>query len=188
MAKHNSKTNWHFLILGIIILSLSLYNTSSKKPITPSKQITIELSKDIINVKGRKSEIDYKFWTKAYHNQFNILKGSISSGKRKPISKLKEGQGLDVIISKNDFYNLNNTNKDITVRGLSINGTHLMSQSEFQNNRESYGQRIQIFSIFIAIMLIINALFKISKKINYLLVGIFASTILIMKIFEFGIY
>jgi hypothetical protein len=187
MAK-KSNINWYFLILGIIILSLSLSSTSSNDLITPSKQITIELSKDIISVKGRKSEIDYKFWTKAYQNQFNILNGSISRGKHKLISNLKEGQKLELIISKKDFHNLNHNYNNITVRGLSMNGTHLMSQNEFLNNRESYGQRIQIFSIFFATILIINALFKISKKINYILIGTFASTILIMRIFEFGIY
>ena len=52
------------------------------------EKIRVELYKDITNVKGLRSSVDYKFWTKEYKNQFNILNGSISNGKHQEIADL----------------------------------------------------------------------------------------------------
>lgn len=74
MTKQKSNFNWYFLLAGILILFFGLtYNQSTNQ--SSLEKITVELDKDIIMVKGRRSSIDFKFWTKEYKNQFNILNG-----------------------------------------------------------------------------------------------------------------
>lgn len=72
VTKQQSNFNWYFLLAGSLILYFGL--TSNQPTIQSSlEKITVQLDKDIINVKGRRSAVDYKFWTKEYKNQFNIL-------------------------------------------------------------------------------------------------------------------
>jgi len=188
MAKKKSSINWYFLIAGAIILYFGLSKSKSSEQNIQSRPITVELSKDIINVKGRKSKIDYKFWTKEYQNQFNIIDGSITRGKHESISNLKGGQKVELLIRELDFTELGKSQKDITVKGISLNGNSLMSEAEFNKNRSAYKDRLTIFSVFGGLMLLINGLTLVPKKINYALVGVFGGAILIMRIFEFGLY
>lgn len=188
MAKKKSNTNWYFLIAGAFLLYLGLSKNKSSIINTPSKSIIVELSKDIVNVKGYTNKIDYKFWTKEYPNQFNILDGSISRGGHESISNLKGGQKVEILVSELDYSELDKAKKGITVMGIALNGKTLMSESEFSKNRGSYKNRLTIFSAFIGLMLLINGLTVVSKKVNYALVGIFAGAILIMRVFEIGLY
>ncbi|MBL7915544.1 MAG: hypothetical protein JNL49_10915 [Bacteroidia bacterium] len=187
MTKQKSNLNWYFLVVGIFILYISLTNNQTNRE-TELKKITVELYKDITLVKGRKSSVEYKFWTKEYNNQFNILNGSISKGKHEAISNLKGGQLVDLYISPSEFENLSHETENITVEGISLNGIFLMTQAEFYRNRELYKFRLEIFSVFTALMLLLNGLIKIPKKINYIIIGVFIGSIIIMRIFEIGIY
>ncbi len=187
MTKNKSNINWYFILAGVLALYVGLSNNQTRKQ-TDLRIITVELSKDIINVKGRRSSIDYKFWTKECRNQFTILNGSISRGKHEAISNLKSGQKVDVFITTTDYDKLGNKNEDIVIRGISLNGNSLMSQEEFFNNRKTYKIRLMIFSVFTGLMLLLNGLTKISNKINYLIIGTFVGVIILMRIFEFRIY
>jgi len=188
MAKKKSNINWYLLIVGVVILYSGLSKSKSSGPSTESRLITVELSRDVINVKGRKSKIDYKFWTKEYQNQFNILDGSVTRGRREAISNLKGGQEIEILVSALALNKLGRSTGDITVKGVSLNGSSLMSEAEFDKNRFAYKKRLIIFSIFIGLMLLINSLVLVPKKVNYALVGVFGGAILIMRIFEFAIY
>lgn len=181
------KSNWYFLLAGILILYFGLTNNQTTGQ-SELKKITVELYKDITNVKGRTSSVDYKFWTKEYKNQFNILNGSLTKGKHEAIANLKGGQVVDLYITTSDFGNLSNGKEDITVNGISLIGNPLMTQDEFYNNRELYKIRLKIFSVFTALMLILNGLTQIPKKMNYIIVGTFIGTIIIMRIFQIVIY
>lgn len=187
MNNKKPKLNWYFLIAGTLILYFGLTTNQTKEQIE-LKKISVELNKEIINVKGRRKTVDYRFWVREYKNRFVILNGSISGGKHEKISNLNGGELLDVYISNADFANLNNIKKDITVRGLYLEGKPLLTTIEFYNNRDLYKLRLKTFSVFISIMLIINGLIKIPRKTNYLIIGIFGIAILVMRVFEIGIY
>lgn len=176
--------NWYYVLAGILILSFSLFNNQKTEQVE-LKKITVKLDKDITNVKGRRSSIDYKFWTKEYSNQFNILKGSVTTGKHETISHLKREQEIVLYITTSDFENLSNKKEDITVIGIYSNGNPLMTKEEFYYNQELYNVRKLIFSFFIALMLILNGLAKIPKKLNYIIIGTFIGFIIIM--YSFGI-
>ncbi len=132
--------------------------------------------------------MDFKFWKNKYPNQFNILNGSITRGKHKPISELKKGQEIDIYITKKAYEDLGVDNKDIVVNGLNLGQTELMSQQEFFTNRKMYQQRLKIISIFTGVMLLLNGLALISNRLNYWLISIFVGAIVIMRIFEVGLY
>jgi hypothetical protein len=187
LTKQKSNLNWYFLLAGVLILYFSLTNNQTTSQ-TELKKITVELNKDIINIKGRRSNVDYEFWTREYKNQFNILNGSITRGKHEAIANLKSGQVVDLYISTSDFENLSDNKKDITVQGIILNGIPLMTQEEFYHNRELYKVRLMILSIFMSLMLILNGLTKIPKKINYIIIGTFIGAIIIMRFFEIVIY
>ncbi len=165
----------------VLTNNLSIKHSSLEK-------IIVELDKDITNVKGRRSSVDYKFWTKEYKNQFNILNGSITRGKHKAIADLKGGQLVELYITTADLKNLSEGKEDVDIIGLSQNGIPLMTTDEFYHNRDLYKLRLKIFSVFIALMLILNGLTNIPKKINYIIVGTFIGTIITMRILEIDIY
>ena len=102
MTKQKSNFNWYFLLAGILILYFGLTNNQSINQSSLEK-IRVELNKDITNVKGRRSSVDYKFWTKEYKNQFNILNGSITRGKHEEIAELKSGQVVELYITTADL-------------------------------------------------------------------------------------
>ncbi|MFB9077504.1 hypothetical protein ACFFLS_18570 [Flavobacterium procerum] len=187
MAKQKSSINWYFLLIGIIMLYLSLpdSNTSQQPEL---KKITVELFKDITTVKGSRSSVDYKLWTKNYNNQFNILNGSVTRGKNEAIENLKAGQIVDLLISSSSFENLSKGEEGITIRGISLNGNTLMAPEEFYQNRKVYKTRLTVFSLFTGLMLILHGLMKVPKKINYIIIGTFVGAIVIMRIFDVGIY
>ncbi len=187
MTKQKSNFNGYFLIAGILILYFGLSNNQSTKQ-SELQKITVELSKDIINVKGRRSSVDYKFWTKEYKNQFNILNGSITRGKHESIANLKGGQIVDLFITTSDLEKLSVGKEDITVRSINLYENSLMTTDEFYHNRELYRVRLKLWSVFTALMLILNGLTNIPKKLNYIIIGAFIGTIIIMRILEVGIY
>lgn len=166
------------------------FGLSDTKSIKSSEleKITVELHEDIINVKGRTSSVDYKFWTKEYKNQFNILKGSISTGKYEAIANLKAGAVVELYIKTADLKKLSERKDDIDIIGISQNGTSLMTTDEFYHNRDLYKFRLKIFTVFIALMLILNGLINIKNKVNYIIIGTFVVTMIIMRIFEIGVY
>ena len=188
MTKKKSGINWYFLIVGLTLLYFGFSFSKSTKRNIQSRKITVVLSKDMINVKGRKSKIDYRFFAEEYQNQFIILKGSITRGRHEDISSLKGGQEIEITIAELDFNKLGRSHEEITIMGLSINERNLMSEVEFNENRSLYKRRLAIFSFFGGLMLIFNGLILIPKKINYAIVSGFLGSILIMRILEFGIY
>jgi len=168
-------------------LYLGLSNNQLTKQ-SELQKITVELYKDITNVKGRRSSVDYKFWTKEYKNQFNILNGSINRGKHESIANLKGGQIVDLFITTSDLEKLSVGKEDITVRGINLYENSLMTTDEFYHNRELYRVRLKLFSVFTALMLILNGLTNIPKKLNYIIIGTFIGMIIIMRILGIGIY
>ena len=187
MTKQKSNTNWYFLLAGALILYFGLTNNQSTEQ-SELRKITVELHNDITNVKGRRSSVDYKFWTKEYKNQFNILNGSISREKHQTIADLKCGQVVELYIRIADLKNLNDGKVDIDILGLSLTGIPLMTTDEFYHNRDLYKVRLKIFSVFTALMLILNGLANIPKKINYIIIGTFIGAIIIMRMLEIVIY
>jgi hypothetical protein len=187
VTKQKSNFNWYFLIAGVLILYLGLSNNQLTKQ-SKLQKITVELYKDITNVKGRRSSVDYKFWTKEYKNQFNILNGSINRGKHESIANLKGGQIVDLFITTSDLEKLSVGKEDITVRGINLYENSLMTTDEFYHNRELYRVRLKLFSVFTALMLILNGLTNIPKKLNYIIIGTFIGMIIIMRILGIGIY
>ncbi len=121
MTKQKSNLNWYFILAGVLALYFGLSNnqTASQPGL---KKISVELYKNIVNVKGRRSSVDLKFWTKEYKCQFNILNGSITRGKHEAIANLKSGYHVDLYIASSDFENLSNEKEDVTVIGISLSG------------------------------------------------------------------
>ena len=188
MKKQQTNFNWYFILTGILILYFGLTNNQQINKSSSVAKITVKLDKDIINVKGRTSSIDYKIWTKEYKNQFNILNGSINRNKYEAISELKSGQILKLYIKSSDLNNLLAGKEDIDIIGIRQNGISLMTPNEFYLNRNLYNVRIKIFSVFTALMLLLNGLTNIQKKINYIIIGVFIGAIIIMRILEIVIY
>lgn len=166
---------------------LGLTNNQSTKQSSLEK-IRVELIEDITNVKGRKRAVDYKFWTKEYKNQFNILNGSVSTGKHQAIGDLKGGQVVELYITTKDFKNLSDGNVEIDIIGISQNGIPLMTTDEFYHNRDLYKVRLKLYSVFIALIFILNGLANIPKKANYIIVGTFFAAFIIMRILRVVIY
>ncbi|MEO1513913.1 MAG: hypothetical protein AAFV95_02835 [Bacteroidota bacterium] len=179
--------NWYFVLCGFVILYYGLSNNLDTREQFAVRKISIELSRDVVNVKGR-NPIDYKFWCKQYDNQFKILNGSISTGKHRLIGNLKEGQVIDIFLSNMDFKKMGHSNSSVIVRGVTLNEEPLLSPSECKRNRFLYKTRLIIATVFGGLMFLLNGLVSIPREINCALVGALFGAILIMRIFEFGLY
>ena len=188
MVKKKSKVNWAFIIVGVFFLfgSYRLYDALPDSG--SSKTLTVELSNDIKNIKGRRGTKDFKFWTREYPNQFTILKGSISNDKRSYIARLKSGQKIEILISSSSFEKLGVNEGDITIQGISINKVPLMTKGEFNENRSKYNIRRSLVALFVGCMFFMNGTMNVPSKINYRIAGLFFCAILFMRIVRIVIY
>ena len=171
---------------GILILYFSLSNNLQSKK-TELQEITVELANDIASAKGR-GTADYKFWTTTFKNRFIILNASVPKEKTNAVENLRQGQKVNLLIKSSDFENLAEGKEDIAIIGLSLNGNSLMTQDDFYHNREMYKIRQRISALFLALMLFLNGFGMISRKVNYITIGIFIGAIIVMRIFEIGVY
>ena len=188
MSKKKSGLNWYWIIAGILIIYFGISRNGKVEQRNQLTKISIELSNDITNVKGRKSTIDYKFWTIEYKAQFNILKGSITRGKHSIVSELKKGQAIELYIEKSDENKLDIKTNEITICGLNIDGKSVISTNEYYKNRKYYKLRLIIVGLFLGLMFLLNGLFSISSKVNYTVIGLFIAAIFIMRYFHIIIY
>lgn len=186
--KKTTKVNWYFVLLGIIALYLGVFRNSSLKNKYSFKEIDVELSSDIITIKGSRTHRSYKFWTKEYISEFILLRGSISRGNSSGISGLISGQKIRLAIRESDLVNLNSKKKEVFVYGLYLDGEPLLTTKEFQINRRKYKMRKSVLAVFMSFMFILNGLFSVSNKINYLLVSIFLLAFIFMRVLAFGLY
>jgi hypothetical protein len=180
--------NWYFVLAGSLILyfGISAYNRAER--VHSTTRLSVEFSTDVINVGGRREYRDYKFFTKEYKCQFIFLNGSISRNRHKDISELKSGQKAEITIESSDLDYLNSKVNEVTLLGLSVNGTSLLSSGEFEINRGKYKTRILIFTIFTGVLLLLNGLISIPSKVNYVLVGLFGGTFIFLRVFDLVLY
>lgn len=186
MTGKKKELNWYFLIGGAIILYLTL--SRFQLPVqTEATKVSATLAEDVVIKGSRRSNVDYIIRTEEYKNQFNILNGSFSKGKRGAISNLKKGQMVSLLIS-NATANELAGGKAITVIGISANGSALLTPEEYYINRKKYRIRLTIYLAFISFMFMLNGITTVPKKINFILIGTFVAVAVLLRIFETGIY
>lgn len=95
---------------------------------------------------------------------------------------------VELYITTADLKNLSDGKEDIDIIGISQNGVPLMTTEEFYHNRGLYKVRLKLFSVFTALILILNGLTNIPNKINYIIIGTFIGAIIIMRVLEIVIY
>lgn len=186
--KKKSYFNWYFVLAGVLILYFGITRNVQEDSLNLVSEINAELSADMINIKGRRKSVDYKFWTKEYKSQFIILNGSVTRGRHSEVSELKKGKKIRLSIKDADLEKLNSKKNEITVHGLSVENKSLLTSEEFTNNRNNYSNRLLIFAIFVGIMLLLNGIVLIPNRTNYIIIGGAFGLVLLMRILEFGIY
>lgn len=182
------RPNWYYTLLGTVLIFFVFLPESKESLPTKVKEIRVSLSVDMVPVKGRKGEVAYRFGTTEYEAEFKILKGSVSTGNQGKLSELKKGQKVSLVIDESDVGKLGSGKNTVTVYGFGLEGKSLLTTQEFESNREKYGTRLSLLSFFLGCMLLLNGTTKIPIKINYILIGIFLGSFLLMRIFEFGIF
>lgn len=175
-------------MLLFIFLDFPFGFMAGTKSSTKLNQIRIELRKEVQTIKGIRGSIHYILYDKDFKNRFVIVKGSISEGNHNLIADLPIGTKVDVFIASSDYSNLGTSKNDITIRQIMVGNKVLMSKEEFSENTGLYGLRVRLVKGFTGIMLIINGLSLISKKANYLIIGIFIGLIILMRIMDIGLY
>jgi len=177
MGENKSRVSYGLLLFGVFIL----YNAWPEEPTYNErslKKLTIELSADAHNVRGRQARsVSYRLFAKEYPNAFTIVSGSIGKGKHEEILNLRKGQIVDCYISSSAYNELGLDEEDILLRGLSVAGQSLMSQEEFLSNRGEYEHQQSILFLVLGIMIILNGLFSIPDRYNF---GIAVLTIIIV--------
>ncbi len=180
--------NWYFALAGALITYFGITTYNRTERVQSTTGLGVELSTDVINVGGRREFRDYKFFTKEYKCLFILLNGSISRNRHQEISELKSGQKAEIMIESSDLDYLNSKAAEVTVLGISVNGTSLLSDEEFEINRGKYKTRLFILAIFSGALLLLNGLISIPSKVNYVLVGLFAGTFIFLRVFDLLLY
>lgn len=186
--RKTSRFNWYFVILAVFCFYAGVYLSTSTSDGRSFMKLNVRLASDMMTIKGTSSHCNYKFWVEEYSAEFSILRGSISSGRHREASSLRSGQVISVEIDNADLTALRSENNEVIVYGLSTNGKSILSNEEFQLNRGHYDLRVRTLSVFIGFMFLVNGLFQIPARYNYIIIGIFTLVILSMRIAGFGIY
>lgn len=180
-----------FLILvGFISLYLSHseYNDSNALSESESVSINVQASTEIINIRGRHDPNAYEFWTSNHRAQFVIEDGIIIEGNSSKFLKIKPGDSLFLKIRKSDYPLLERENAKVSVIEMKAKDQELFSLGTFIANKEKYSLRRWVFYAFTGIFLIINGVFQLKSKFNYLILGLGLLIVLWMKNFQFGLY
>jgi len=187
-TKNKIYLNWYFILIGILALYFGFGNSFSSIENKSLKTLYVELKEDIDKHKGKRRRYDYRIWTTEYEAQFIIREAGIGRENHGSISELKKGQHLQLQIKENDKNRLHSIKSEITVYGVKVNNKNLLSTEEYKTNRKKYLTRLNVISIFMGFMFLLNGLILIRKKINYTLIGIFIIVLITMYVFRFGIY
>ena len=91
-------------------------------------------------------------------------------------------------IKKNNLPNLNDKLKTIEIYSLKNNSFEFINLDEYKLYRNKYISRLAIFALMIGFILFLNSFYLLNKNQNFMLIGGFAILVLLMRIFNFGIY
>ncbi|WP_299124565.1 hypothetical protein [uncultured Tenacibaculum sp.] len=180
-----SKNKWIYLLIGIAILIWSLIRFN-KYDLEYSELVNlkIQLKRGIQNITGQRNKADYIFYAKKYNARFQILNGAISSKNRKYISNLKEGQFIEIKISKSNLNKLD-LNNDINIYSIKLKNHSLLKTKDYNSNRKKYSNRIKVLFMFIGLLGILKGL-NISDKLRLVVFYIGIALFIIFRIFNIG--
>ena len=183
-----SQFNWSYVVLGLLVLYWGVFSNTSKEIPHALIQLKVEMSSDMLEVKEKNDYRYSYFQVKEYPVEFIILIGSISPDINSKISDLRAGQKLDLKIKDSDFTELNNAETEVVVHELSAYGKTLFTAKEFQNNRALYDKRYWVLALFLGSMLLLNGFFSISSNTNLIIGGSAFLAVILMRVFQFGLY
>jgi hypothetical protein len=178
--------NTPFLIMGIAFILMSFIDTSTyveNKDIIP---LQITLSTDIQIIKGRKSTNSYKFWAEEYAALFVIENGIHPFREENAQERFTKGSKIEVSIPKG--YDVENKLKKIPVYSLSRNGKDYLTLKEYNMFSGEYSFRLRFFAFSGGVFILLSALSLANRKQLIALGVLFAIAVLLMNIFEIGIY
>lgn len=139
----------------------------------------------LVNVKGHRGDTDYRLTLKEYPTTFKIPKGIlIDSKNRNILENMTEGTLVSVQIRKGS-----DPESADQVRAFSLASDQPVYDLETYNtNWFKYQFRWQLVFIFGSAMLFANGLRIFTSTHNKWAVGMVVGAVILMRIFDFGIY
>lgn len=180
--------SWGNLVYGCLFVATIFVCNSPVSTTFEFAEVTTILSADVQTTKGRKTHRDYVFESSEYSVDFVIPKGSVSASQRAAIARITKGQNVTFTIKKSDLIKLHSALREVSVYGLSDGGNLLLTPRESLGNQDKYQLRVKILAGFIALMLLLNGLFDVSVRLNWVLVGLFLFLFILVRMFRVGIY
>jgi hypothetical protein len=184
--KLKSDLNIPFLILGLLFL---LFGFIKSADINENKlqQMDVVLSTKMKSITGTRGLYSYKFWTKKNNAEFVIERGIKISNDFKDFMNLTENDVVTIRVDNNS-YDFTDKLEQIPIYSLEHNGKKFISLENFITDNKMYNLRYKIISLFGGIILLFNAFSLLKVRQTLVLIGLFFIAILIMRVFEFGIY
>ncbi|MDF2457449.1 MAG: hypothetical protein K0R51_3442 [Cytophagaceae bacterium] len=181
--------NYYFLLLGIFAIYASTIDSEKNTPKDNElKSLEVELSSGIIKDKRATKDVDYKFWVKEYPALFIIKNGSVPIGKYKKIKSLKKGDLAVIQINDLSTDDLYSKDSEIMIYSLYVDDDIVLSNEDVKDGRKKYWNRMNVIILFIGVMLTLNGLIDIDKKINSAIAISFILSLILMAIFKIGLY
>ena len=176
-------------LLGLLLVVFGFIRINEKERIENPTEIHATLNREFILVKGRKSPVDYKFWSHNYKCQFNILDCSSTNEKLSEFLKAaKDGDSLLLTINSTDLKSLQNEYSNVSLLGLKINNEQLFDLEDFKISRSKYKNRVSNLPFFAAALFLFVGLVHLESKYKYGLFGITFLLVLFMRIFRIILY
>jgi hypothetical protein len=172
--------------MGIAFILMSFINTSTHAESQDITPLQITLSTDVKIIKGRNSTNSYKFWAEEHAAQFVIEDGIHPFREENAQERFTKGSKIEVSIPKG--YDLKNKLKKIPVYSLSGNGKDYLTLKEYNMFSNEYSFRLRFFAFSGGIFMLLSALSLASRKQLIALGILFVISVLLMNIFEVGIY
>lgn len=180
-----SKNKWIYLLIGIGILIWSLVGFNKyDAEYSDLINLKIQLKENFQKITGKGNKADYRFYAKKYNARFQILKGAISSKNRKYISNLKEGQFIEIKISKSDLNKLD-LNSDINTYSIKLKNHSLLKAKDYNSSRKKYSNRINVLFMFFGLLGILKGL-NISNKLRSIVFCVGIVVFIIFRFFNIG--
>jgi hypothetical protein len=174
--------------MAVIVFYVSLGNSFT--PIDKSELTVISVVvKDEINANlGRRSDFGARFFSTNHACEFGLSKGGGIASGWKILSEFKHGDTLELQIRNSSLNRLTNQHVVVSFYSMAFEGRPIFSVEEYNESSILRERRVNFFLRFIAFLGLIHGFKLASIKTRFVIVGIFAVSVLAMRIFRFWLY
>ncbi|MES2381765.1 MAG: hypothetical protein V4538_12030 [Bacteroidota bacterium] len=183
MTTKADKTNWYKIAIGSIFFFAALFS-ANKSDISGDELTTktIVVKSPVRNIHRRRSNDEYSISALNYGCSFIIRTPGVMAAKGQDIANITQNDTLLIHIRNSRVDDLNNKSKDIPIYTLIKNNHVIYGLAAYNESQAILDKRWNIVFIMMGSLFLLRGLALISSKAGYILGGLAALTIIVLRI------